>query len=1039
MATIDIRLLGAFRVDVDGVGVAPSDFRRRHAAALVKLLALAERHRLHREQVIDALWPSEAVDEASPRLHKAAHYARSALGIANAVVLTGEHVALCPGHDVRVDAHAFEELATRALAAGDRTLAGEALDLHGGELLPDDRYEDWAAVARDRLWARYVDLLRLDARWDDLLAIDPGDEEAHLALMRHHAARGDHHAALRQFERLDRALRTELGVAPGPEAVALREQLLAARDVTPPGRRSALVGRDAELATIDAALDDAAAGRGRTIVVTGAPGTGTSSLIAEAIARAGDRGMRIAHAVAARVEGGWAYATVLEGLADLCRRHPSLLDGLADAHREEIEHVLAGADATWSGESTHQRLFVAAGELVRLGSATRGLLVALDDLHDADDSSLRLIHYLARTTGRQGVCFLLGARASSRPSAPNDTLASLHARHAATVVHLGPLPRDAAAEVVRHHLVDPDPHVVDAILEAAEGNPFMLTALARRAGTSAPGLRDAGVIAGVGPRTRMSLQRVAVVGTDFDTDEFVALSGVDEQEAFEHLDEALEAGVIEPTSHAYHFRHALVREALLDELPPHRRRQVHREAARRLIELAASPARIGHHLMQAERAPEAVPYLLRAAEIEAAAGAYRDALALIDAVRPHAVGEERAAALCLRGDLLNALGDPLAASAYREALQGADPAAAPRLRARLARTAVMSGDLETAAAALDGLEADGGEHDADILLARGNYAYFVNDFETAADAARRAERLVLAGSHDWKVLDLVSLQGLLAHRAGEWFDRIRLELRRTRATPDVANAIFDGHLCATEYMLYGPTPYSEVIEVGLDIKRTARRSGALRAEAFAAALVGEAALLSGDLTLAEAELSEARELHRDLGSRAGEAVSLQRLAEVHIARDARASARELLHQALRLARSSLVANHVLQRIYGALVTAEEDPEAARVVVDRAQATLGWDEVCPFCDIMFSVPATIACARCGDLEHAERHLAAAMRSAVLWAGTSWEAGVAEAKAAVALASGDVDGAVAVLDDAATGFERAGQPLDAERCRRRLAAR
>lgn len=303
MATIDIRLLGAFRVDVDGVGVAPSDFRRRHAAALVKLLALAERHRLHREQVIDALWPSEAVDEAGPRLHKAAHYARRALGIANAVVLSGEHVALCPGRDVRVDAHAFEELATRALAAGDRTLAREALDLHGGELLPDDRYEDWAAAARDRLWARYVDLLRLDARWDDLLAIDPGDEEAHLALMRHHAARGDHHAALRQFERLDRALRTELGVAPGPEAVALREQLLAARDVTPPGRRSALVGRDAELATIDAALDDAAAGRGRTIVVTGAPGTGTSSLIAEAIARAGDRGMRIAHAVAARVEG----------------------------------------------------------------------------------------------------------------------------------------------------------------------------------------------------------------------------------------------------------------------------------------------------------------------------------------------------------------------------------------------------------------------------------------------------------------------------------------------------------------------------------------------------------------------------------------------------------------------------------------------------------------------------------------------------------------------------------------------------------------
>jgi predicted negative regulator of RcsB-dependent stress response len=533
------------------------------------------------------------------------------------------------------------------------------------------------------------------------------------------------------------------------------------------------------------------------------------------------------------------------------------------------------------------------------------------------------------------------------------------------------------------------------------------------------------------------LQRVAVVGTDFDTDEFVALSGVDEQEAFEHLDEALEAGVIEPTTHAYHFRHALVREALLDELPPHRRRQIHREAARRLIELDASPARIGHHLMRAERAPEAVPYLLRAAAIEAAAGAYRDALTLVDAVRPHAVGADRAVALSLRGDLLNALGDPLAASAYREALQGADPAAAPRLRARLARTAVMSGDLETAAAALEGLEPDGGEDDADILLARGNYAYFVNDFETAAEAARQAERLVLAGTHNWKVLDLVSLQGLLAHRAGEWFDRIRLELKRTRETPDVANAIFDGHLCASEYVLYGPTPYAEVIEVGLDIKRTARRSGALRAEGFAAVLVGEAALLSGNLALAEAELGDARELHRDLGSRAGEAVSLQRLAKVEIARDEYDRATVLLQQALPLARGSLVANHVLQRIFGALVTAEQNPEAARVIVDRAEATLGWDEVCPFCDIMIAIPATMACARCGDVEHARRHLAAATRSAMLWAGTSWEAAHAEAQAAVALATGDHEGAAVLLDQAAAGFERAGQPLDARRCRQRLA--
>ena len=153
----------------------------------------------------------------------------------------------------------------------------------------------------------------------------------------------------------------------------------------------------------------------------------------------------------------------------------------------------------------------------------------------------------------------------------------------------------------------------------------------------------------------------------------------------------------------------------------------------------------------------------------------------------------------------------------------------------------------------------------------------------AREATEEAQKRVLAGERNWKVLDLVALQGLLAHLSGNWFDRLRLELRRTRENPEIANAIFDGYLCPAEYLLYGPTPYAEVIGVARDLQRTARRSGALRAAAFASALIGEAALLSGDLELAAAELREASDLHRDLGSPAGEAHSLQRLAEVRVA------------------------------------------------------------------------------------------------------------------------------------------------------------
>jgi tetratricopeptide (TPR) repeat protein len=331
---------------------------------------------------------------------------------------------------------------------------------------------------------------------------------------------------------------------------------------------------------------------------------------------------------------------------------------------------------------------------------------------------------------------------------------------------------------------------------------------------------------------------------------------------------------------------------------------------------------------------------------------------------------------------------------------------------------------------------DGGAEDADILLTRGHLAFFDSDLDAAQAATEQAQTLVLAGEHNWQVLDLISLQGLLAHLSGNWYDRMRLELRRTRDNPEVANAIFDGHLCAAEYLLYGPTPYPEVIEVARDMQATARRSGALRAAAFASALMGEAALLSGDLDVAATELTEASELHRDLGSAAGEAHSLQRMAEVRIAQGERHEAMRLLHQALPLARRSMIAKHLLHRIFGTMIVAAPDPLEARAVVDRAESTLGWDDDCKFCSIMLSLPATIACARVDDLPNARRHLAIAELSAILWQGTSWEASLAEAQAVVADVEGDLARARERMQVAADLFHRAGQPLDAERCRREL---
>src|SRR5690606_10132389 len=108
-----------FAVEIDGRKVPPDAWGRRHAAWLVKLLALAPGRQLHRDQVLDQLWPEAPPDDAAGRLHKAAHYARRAADCAEIVVLRRELVALAPGADVSVDADAFEEASTEALRTGD--------------------------------------------------------------------------------------------------------------------------------------------------------------------------------------------------------------------------------------------------------------------------------------------------------------------------------------------------------------------------------------------------------------------------------------------------------------------------------------------------------------------------------------------------------------------------------------------------------------------------------------------------------------------------------------------------------------------------------------------------------------------------------------------------------------------------------------------------------------------------------------------------------------------------------------------------------
>lgn len=1031
-----ISLLGGFSVSVDGSVVTDQQWGRRNASTLVKVLALAKGRRLHREQVIDALWPDLPADLAGARLHQAAHYARRALGEAagaagRGVVLSHDFVELLPDGEVSVDAVDFRGAAEAALAGRDAEAAAAALELRAGVLLPDDVYETWAQDHRESLEQLHRELLRLTGRWEDLLETDPADEQAHLALARSLADRGDLRAAMRQLERLELTLRRELGTAPGAEAESLRAELAA--PTAPPGTAPAgseqrrLVGRRAVGDLLRERLTTAQGGRGGAILVTGPPGVGKSSVLdlSETLARRA--GWRTARGTASAVEGPWPYAPVLEALGDLCRRHPALLDGLDDRYREELDRALSESQVTWSGESAHQRLFVAAAELLRLGAAGRGLLLVVDDIHEADEASLRLLHYLARCAVTDHVLLVLAHR-SAHNAALEEVHSSLVARGIGSRIEVAPLPESATLRLLHERFPDLDEATQQQIWAVSGGLPFTALELGAAAATG----REPAAIASLPPDALHALQRAALLGLSFTTDEFLAVAGADEARAYQHLETAQASLVIEWSETGYQFRHALVREAVLDAMPPAAQSAARVEVARELARLGAPPARIAHQYLAAGQPRQAIPYVLPAVETAGALGAYRDGLNLVDGVREYATGEMLGHLMARRGDLLTALGDPAAVPSYRAAVPLTTGVEHRLVRARLARAACFASDFDTARSALAGLELLGDDADGPILLARGNLAYFSGDIDGAWDLAVEARESLLTPKDPWRYVDLVALQGLIAHQRGEWFERFRIELRRTLSDTGLTTALFDAHLCVAEYLLYGGIPYAEVIELARGLQRRSQQFGALRGVAFSTALIGEAALLMGDLDLAERELQEAVDLHRDADAPAGESHALQRLAEVRLAQGDRPEATRLLNQALPLARWSVIGSHLLQRIHGAMVLAAPDPVAARIAVERAEDSMGDSDFCPFCTVTFEIPAAIACADAGDLTAAERHLALAELSAAKWEGTAWPAAVREAKAHLAAARGDTADALSLLAEAAELFGRAGQTLDAARC-------
>jgi DNA-binding SARP family transcriptional activator len=636
---VHVRLLGELEVEAGGKRIDPPASRR--AWSLLAWLALHPGEH-PRSAVAAAFWPDVLDSSARASLRSAAWALRRALGSAADGALTG-------GRD-RIGLRCETDLArfASAVAGGQLEAAAECCR---GPLLAD-LDEDWVLEARDEHAHRVSAVLARLAEQAPTpqqaveharrrLALDPLDEAAGRDLMTRLAEAGDRSGALAAGDRLRERLRTQLGIAPAPQTRALIARLRDDPGDAEPSpapqspEPSGLVGRATELATLRAAWERAARGEGLVLALEGEGGIGKTRLAAELLAHAAGSGARTA--VCASMELGGAaplglWAELLRSLAPTLQpvpteaHWPDELAALVPSLPARLGRTATALPAPAAPELQRARLSEAAVDALEHAAGDRPLALLFEDVHLADRQSLELLGYVARRLAGARVLIVLTRRHAPSQPALDALLVAQRARDALVEVELEPLPRVAIGELVRSvAALDADAH--DQVVAAADGNALLAVESARAAARGLegppPSLRAVvrAAAGGLPDDARRVAELTAVAGRELGRRELAAIAGA------ETVIRAMDSGLFVSADGRFGFRHALLREAVVAELPDARARELHEELAGVIEGSAAERAR---HLRLAGHDDEAARLLAAAAAQAVAVGAVEEASAYLE-------------------------------------------------------------------------------------------------------------------------------------------------------------------------------------------------------------------------------------------------------------------------------------------------------------------------------------------------------------------------------------------------------------------------